>query len=43
MVDVLSKVSPEMMSHDPEEDMEISKTMHYVKSEKSHLWPKSEK
>ena len=32
MVDVLSKVKPRMMKEAQEEDVDISKTMHYVKS-----------
>ena len=31
MADVLSKVSPDIMRQDQEEDLEISKVMHYVK------------
>ena len=40
MVDVLSKVSPEMMRQAQEEDLEISKVRHYVMLAKNHLWPK---
>ena len=40
MVDVLSKVPPEMMRQAQEEDLETSKVMCYVKSGKSHLWLK---
>ena len=40
MVDVLSKVSPEMMRQAQEEDPEISKIRHYVMLAKNHLWPK---
>ena len=40
MVDVLSKVSPEMMRQAQEEDLEIGKVRHYVMLAKNHLWPK---
>ena len=37
MVDVLSKVTPGMMKENQEEDVDISKTMHYVKSGKKPM------
>ena len=37
MVDVLSKVTPGMMKDAQEEDVDISKTIHYVKSGKKPM------
>ena len=37
MVDVLSRVTPSMMKEAQEEDVDISKTMHYVKSGKKPM------
>ena len=43
MVDILNKVSPEMMRQAQEEDVNISKTMHYVKSGKKPTLAQLEK
>ena len=37
MVDVLSRVTPSMMTEAQKEDVDIGKTMHYVKSGKKTM------
>ena len=37
MVDILSRVTPSMMKEAREEDIDISKTIHYVKSGKTPM------